>query len=518
MEGLSNERSLLERLRATEETARQCQLRFDATLDNIVDGLITIDEQGIIQSYNKACRKIFGYAAEEAIGKNVKMLMPAEYAAHHDRYLQNYRKTGIAKIIGIGREVEGLRQGGIRFPMHLSVAEIKLDDGKKLFIGILRDISLQKKWEEERRLLSSLVRSSGVCIIGKSLDGVINVWNLGAERLFGFTAAEAIGQTVSLIVPADKQAEENNILARLQKGQSSEFLETVRVTKAGKRLDVSLTESLVFDAEGRIIGASKIIYDISGRLQAERNLLRYTEELRRSNQELDEFAYIISHDLKEPLRGLQRLAQFLQEDYRDRLDAEGRGRLIMISTIVLRLDRLLDSLLYYSRLGRTEMAIGETNLEEMVQNVVAVLAVTLQEKNTKVEIRQKLPVIVCDRVRVAEVFRTLIGNALKYSDTLGNIIEIGVVSDHPRALGQTAFYVRDHGIGIPEKYLGSIFKMFKRLHAKEAYGGGSGSGLAIAKRIINQHGGEIWAESKGMGQGASFFFTLPQAQATSVAR
>jgi light-regulated signal transduction histidine kinase (bacteriophytochrome) len=247
-------------------------------------------------------------------------------------------------------------------------------------------------------------------------------------------------------------------------------------------------------------------------------LLRYTEELRRSNQELDEFAYIISHDLKEPLRGLQRLAQFLQEDYRDRLDAEGRGRLIMISTIVLRLDKLLDSLLYYSRLGRTEMAIGETNLEEMVQNVVTVLAVPLQEKNTKVEIRQKLPVIVCDRVRVAEVFRTLIGNALKYSDTLGNIIEIGVVSDHPRALGQTAFYVRDHGIGIPEKYLGSIFKMFKRLHAKEAYGGGSGSGLAIAKRIINQHGGEIWAESKGMGQGASFFFTLPQAQATSVAR
>jgi PAS domain S-box-containing protein len=250
---------LLERLRATEETARQCQLRFDATLDNIVDGLITIDEQGIIQSYNKACRKIFGYIAEEVIGKNVKMLMPAEHAAHHDRYLQNYLKTGKAKIIGIGREVEGLRQGGIRFPMHLSVAEIKLDDGKKLFIGILRDISLQKKWEEERRLLSSLVRSSGVCIIGKSLDGVINVWNLGAERIFGYTAAEAIGRPIGLIVPVDKQAEEINLLARLKEGHSAETLETVRVTKEGERIQVALTVSPIFDTGGKMIGVSKIL-------------------------------------------------------------------------------------------------------------------------------------------------------------------------------------------------------------------------------------------------------------------
>jgi signal transduction histidine kinase len=139
-----------------------------------------------------------------------------------------------------------------------------------------------------------------------------------------------------------------------------------------------------------------------------------------------------------------------------------------------------------------------------------VLTINLKEKNTTVEILQKLPVIMCDRIRVRELFQNLIGNALKYNDNKENKIEISYVKDHPRAPGEIVFYVRDHGIGIAEKHLEAIFKIFKRLHTSEAYGGGTGSGLAIVRKIVTQHGGKIWAESKGEGQGTTFFFTLPQ--------
>lgn len=250
--------------------------------------------------------------------------------------------------------------------------------------------------------------------------------------------------------------------------------------------------------------------DITTIKETEARLIRYTHELERSNSELDDFAYIASHDLKEPLRGLQSFSQFLLEDYEDKLDKEGKAKLHTISDLAKRLDSLLNALLHFSRLGRTKLAIGQTDMQEVVGKCISMLSINLKEKNTTVEILQKLPAIRCDCIRVGEVFQNLISNAVKYSDNKDNKIEIGCVKDHPRAKGQIAFFVRDHGIGIPEKHLETVFKIFKRLHAREAYGGGTGSGLAICKKIITQHGGDIWAESKGEGQGTTVYFTLPQ--------
>jgi len=256
---------------------------------------------------------------------------------------------------------------------------------------------------------------------------------------------------------------------------------------------------------GLFLGAA-----ISERQSLEQQLRQYTMALERSNQELDDFTYIVSHDLKEPLRGLKSFSQFLLEDYEDKLDEAGKNKLHVISGLAGRLDTLLDTLLYYSRLGRAEMAISETSLEELVRNVIAMLSISLKEKNTTVEIHGKLPVIRCNRVRIQEVFQNLISNAIKYNDRAENKIEVGFVTDHPSKPGETVFYVRDHGIGIQEKYLKTIFNIFRRLHAKDAYGGGTGSGLAIVRKIITQHGGEVWAESKGEGRGTTFFFTIPQ--------
>ncbi len=256
---------------------------------------------------------------------------------------------------------------------------------------------------------------------------------------------------------------------------------------------------------GLFLGAA-----VAERRNLEQQLRQYTQALERSNRELDDFTYIVSHDLKEPLRGLKRFSQFLLEDYHDKLDEDGKSKLDTISTLVVRLETLLDTLLYYSRLGRVETAVSAVRPQDIIKNVVDMLAISLKEKNTVVEIVGRLPVVRCNPVRIQEVFQNLISNALKYNDKPENRIEIGTVTDHPKAPGKTVFYVRDQGIGIAEKHLHVIFNIFKRLHASDAYGGGTGSGLAIVKKIIRQHGGDIWAESPGVGQGTTFYFTIPQ--------
>jgi len=256
---------------------------------------------------------------------------------------------------------------------------------------------------------------------------------------------------------------------------------------------------------GLFLGAA-----MSERQRLDQQLRQYSKALEHSNQELDDFTYIVSHDLKEPLRGLKSFSRFLLEDYSDKLDEEGKRKLHVISRLTRRLESLLDTLLYYSRLGRAEEAVSEASLAEIVRDVISMLSISLRERNVTVEVQQKLPVIKCNRVRIQEVFQNLIANALKYNDRESNKIEIGFVMDHPAMKDEMVFYVRDHGIGIPREHLETVFNIFKRLHAKDAYGGGTGSGLAIVKKIIAQHGGEVWAESKGEGQGTTFFFTIPQ--------
>jgi light-regulated signal transduction histidine kinase (bacteriophytochrome) len=181
------------------------------------------------------------------------------------------------------------------------------------------------------------------------------------------------------------------------------------------------------------------------------------------------------------------------------------------------MEGLLNALLHYSRLGRTEMSIRETDLNEIVKGVIDMYEIRLKETSGSVKILGDLPVIVCDHVRIAEVFQNLIGNALKYNDSKKKTIEIGTREDLPGHLGETVYFVRDNGIGIPEKHRASVFKIFHRLHGKNAYGGGTGSGLTIAKKIINQHGGEIWIGAPEKGSGTVFYFTLPQQAAAAAA-
>lgn len=227
-------------------------------------------------------------------------------------------------------------------------------------------------------------------------------------------------------------------------------------------------------------------------------------ELSRSNVELDSFAFVASHDLKEPLRGITNYATFLMRSHGEQLDEDGREKLRTVLRLTSRMDDLIESLLHYSRVGRVDMALAVNDLEVILDEALMTLAPRIQETGAQIRRPRHLPWIRCDRVRVRELFANLISNALKYSDAAADRwVEIGWEDSFETPV----FYVRDNGIGIDAAQHQRIFQIFRRLHPRDAYGGGSGAGLTIVQRVAERHGGRVWVES-APGEGATFRFTL----------
>jgi two-component system, chemotaxis family, sensor kinase Cph1 len=251
-------------------------------------------------------------------------------------------------------------------------------------------------------------------------------------------------------------------------------------------------------------------------LQKADELALLNTELERSNIELDSFAYITSHDLKEPLRGIHNYSTFLIEDYGEQLGTDGQYKLDTLMRLTQRMEHLIDSLLHYSRFGRAELLLKPIDLGEVVQSVLDVIAIS-RPAAADFRIPRPLPIIKCDRTQVIELFTNLISNAIEYNDRSAKWVEIGYIlpaeiNQHVPAQfltnpAQTIFFIRDNGIGIRAKHLETIFKIFKRLHPATKYGGGTGAGLTIVKKIVERHGGEIAVESTFL-EGSTFYFTL----------
>lgn len=228
-----------------------------------------------------------------------------------------------------------------------------------------------------------------------------------------------------------------------------------------------------------------------------------TLDLRRSNEELDRFAYIVSHDLKEPIRGIRNYAAFLVEDYAEKLDEDGIELLDDISMLADKMSNLMSSLLEYSRVGRTEFAYQATDLSVIVDDVIFSLKNLIEEQEVEIIKPKKFPVVYCDKIRIGEVFLNLITNAIKYNNKEKKIVEISFFEDPQKGF---VFFVRDNGKGMDEQHYKVIFEIFKRLD-HNSNDGGTGVGLTVVKKIIERHEGEIWVESK-IGEGSKFLFTL----------
>ncbi|KKZ87745.1 two-component sensor histidine kinase [Rhizobium phaseoli Ch24-10] len=370
------------------------RIRFGALVRSTPDAVIVIDGRGTIKSFNPAAESMFGYAPQETIGRNIKMLMPEPYHSEHDGYLTHYRQTGEERIIGTTRMVSGRRKNGIVFPIEVSISVV-FSGETKTFVGIVRDISERARQEERMK----------------------------------------------------------TTLAQLE---------------------------------------------------------AYTAELERSNHDLDEFAYIASHDLKEPLRGLHNHSRFLLEDYEDKLDDDGVRRLNRLVRLSQRMEKLVNDLLYFSRLGRQQLAVKRTDIGLIVKDVVATMELLLEERHARVVIDGRLPEVVCDAPRLTEVFRNLITNAIKYNDKPAPLVSIGYLERYvgeDGTIARNVFFVRDNGKGIPREFHEDIFRIFKRLEKSQDSDDGTGAGLTFVRKIIARHNGDIWLESE-VGAGTTFYFTL----------
>ncbi|MEE8576587.1 MAG: ATP-binding protein, partial [candidate division Zixibacteria bacterium] len=408
------------------------------------------------------------------------------------------RVAHFLKVVAYSVPMTGLVWDYTRtYKFKLRVASSKVSESLKKKNLALSQLRKTEDW------LSALLDNSSSLISIKDIDGHYMKINKGYEDLFRVTDEDIRGRTDYDIFPKPTADTFHETDRKVFESESSISIEESIEQDDGTRTFITAKFPLR-NIDDQIIGIGGISTDITDRVRMEAELRIKTDELQRSNEELDEFAYIASHDLKEPLRGISNYAAFVLEDYADRLDNDGKSKLETLSVLARRLDSLIDSLLYFSRLGRAKHAVRETNLNEVLEGVFERLRFSLDEANVSVRIPKQLPTIECDAVRVAEVYTNLITNAIKYNDKGDKWMEIGVDrSDESRSV----FYVRDNGIGIKPNHIESVFKMFKRLHGRDKYGGGTGAGLAFVKKIVERHGGRIWVEST-FGVGTTFYFTL----------
>ena len=369
-------------------------------------------------------------------------------------------------------------------------------------ITIIRDISERKKNEEIKNQLASIVLNSSDAIYAISIDGQIQSWNPGAEKLYGYSERDAIGRNISIVVPDFKQNELNHLLNKVAKGERIESLETKRQKKDKTIIDISLTLSPIWDEAGLVTSVSAISRDITFKKQVEEELRRYAEELALSNEELYVFSYAASHDLQEPLRSIQNFLETLNKKYKKRLGPEMEEQITSADDGVTRMYRLITDFLMYSRVG-TERAVKEdVDCNLALKDALANLELAVKE--SKATINQfTLPKIYGNFVQMTQVFQNLIANAIKYQGENTPKVDISAEKKDNMWL----FAVKDNGIGIEQWFSERIFIVFQKLHDHRKYPG-SGIGLALCKRVIEKHGGKIWFESE-VGKGTTIYFTLP---------
>jgi len=372
-------------------------------------------------------------------------------------------------------------------------------------VGDVLDGAFLKECERDvdtSRLLASIVESSDDAIVSKDLNGMITSWNKAAEKIFGYSAEEAIGNPIGILAPPGRLNDMPGILDQIKRGRRVDHYETVRRRKDGQLLRVSLTVSPIRDAHGRIVGASKIARDITERKLAEETLATQAERLARSNADLQQFAYVAAHDLQEPLRGISAMSELLQRRYTDQLDEGAHELIAHVVASADRMRNLIGDLLKYSQAQNAgEIPLTKVATKAAVRWAVNNLKQSIEETAAVVEIGE-LPEARGDMVNLVVLFQNLICNAIKYRGSGSPRITISAAAgDH-----EWVFALADNGIGIDSAYHKKIFGLFKRLHGAQYPG--TGIGLALCRRIVENHGGSIWVESDP-GKGATFKFTLP---------
>ncbi len=379
-------------------------------------------------------------------------------------------------------------------------------EGDRLVLGVAANqaalVLQRQRADAAQGLLAAIINSADDAIVSKTLDGIITSWNAGAERIFGYTAAEAVGKSILLIIPPDRHPEERLILERLRRGERIEHYETVRQSKQGRLINISLTISPVRDSTGRVIGASKIARDITARVKAE-------EALREADRRKDEFLATLAHELRNPLAPIRSSVQVLRrlgppdpqlEWARDVIDRQAE-----------QMARLVDDLLEVSRISRGKVVLRKERVDAaaVITRAVETARPLIEERRHALTV--SLPPepirLEADPVRLEQVLTNLLTNAAKYTEPGGQIwLTAG------REPGEAVIRVRDTGIGMAPEFVARAFEMFAQAEqAKDRARGGLGIGLSLVRSLVEMHGGRVSAQSPGLNRGSEFTVRLPLA-------
>jgi PAS domain S-box-containing protein len=485
-----------------EEALRDQEEKYRLLLDGVQDyAIFTLDPHGTVASWNAGAERIKGYKADEIIGQNFSRF-----------YLQSDIDQGKPKAelqvaAANGRsEVEHwrVRRDGSRFWANVVITAARNTSGSLLgFSEISRDISQRKETEAKYR---GLLEAAPDAMVVVNQDGEIVLLNVQAEKQFAYHRDELVGQKVKNIIPegfaerllADGLRSVEDALAQ----QIGTGIELTGRRKDGSDFPIEIMLSPLESPQGILVTAA--IRDITERKKSEQQLVKTVGELKRSNDELAQFAYVASHDLQEPLRMVASYTQLLAKRYKGRLDSEADEFIGYAVDGSNRMQGLIQDLLAYSRAGTDGKALREVSSEKALEQALANLRATIQESGAVVT-HDSLPAITSDDTQLVQVFQNLVGNAIKYRSAEVPHVHVSATKNGGK---ECIFSVRDNGLGIDTQYFGRIFVLFQRLHGREEFKG-TGIGLTICKKIVERLGGRIWVESQ-LEKGATFYFALPE--------
>jgi PAS domain S-box-containing protein len=500
--------------KVADKVLAQMEGRYRGLLEAAPDAMVVVNQSGEIVLLNVQAEKQFGYRRDELLGQKVTNIIPEGFAERLIADDLRSAEDALAQQIGTGIELTGLRKNGSEFPIEIMLSPLESAEGT-LVTAAIRDISVRKNAEKHLAQMEGryrgLLEAAPDAMVVVNQAGEIVLLNLQAEKQFGYRRNELLGQKVTNIIPegfaerliADGLRSAEDALAQ-QIGTGIEL--TARRKDRGE-FPIELMLSPLGGAEGILVTAA--IRDITTRKKAAAELLQKVEELNRSNEELGQFAYIASHDLQEPLRMVASYTQLLSRRYKGKLDADADEFIAFAVDGASRMQRLIQDLLAYSRVGTQGSDLRDISSENALRQALINLRGAIEESGALVT-HDPLPAVLADETQLTQLFQNLIGNAVKYQSPGVPKVHIAAAMNGEK---KWTFSVRDNGLGIDPQYFEKIFGMFQRLHKREVFAG-TGIGLAICKKIVEQHGSHISVESQP-GQGSTFRFALARSERAS---
>jgi PAS domain S-box-containing protein len=469
--------------------------------------MLICDGKGRIRRANLRMEKLYGYSRRELLDSTVEALMPLrqqeESSALRLRYLAESDGLEGVHSLDLDNSFDryGKRKDGGEFLLEVRASPVRLDGSASLLM-LHRDIT--ERYKAEQRFRALLESAPDAMVISNS-KGLIELVNRETERLFGYAREDLMGQPVEMLIPRCLRENYRQDIGTFFAGGEMKPMdaggELRALRKDGKEIPVEINFSPLEGPSGTLMMAA--IRDTTGRRKAAALLEEKMRELRNSNEELEQFAYIASHDLQEPLRMVASYTQLLARRYKGRLDADADEFIHYAVDGTQRMKRLIEDLLIYSRAGKSVPELTEVSADRALDQALRSLQESITESGARV-VRGNLPRVLTSEGQLEQVFQNLIGNAIKYRNERAPEIRITARDIE----NEWIFSVADNGIGIDPQYFERIFLVFQRLHGRREYEG-TGIGLAICKRMLLRMGGRIWVESEP-GQGATFFFSLPK--------